>query len=234
MNKAVKTYGIFWAILTAGFNAIVFVSPGWVGADKYTGAFWTGYIFTMIAMIVHLLVTIWVLKDSDESAKKLFYNIPVICLSYTFMIVSIIAGALCMLNSNMSVWIGVVVAVVLTIFYSGAIIKTRLATDAIQAVDAKVQTQTSFIRDLTAQAAGLKAYAKTPEAKEICEKVYDALRYSDPVSSDGVQFMDGDIKKSLEQFASSIKSARDDEALKNGISLVELIAQRNEKCKYSK
>ncbi len=234
MNKATKTYLIFWAIILAAFNTIVFVVPGWDGAEKYTGAFWTGYVFTTIAMVIHLIVTLGALKESDGSSRKLFYNIPIIYLSYTFMVVSIVVGALCMLNSNMSVWIGVTVSVLLTVFYAGAILKTKIATEAIEAVDAKVEAQTSFIRDITSQASGLKTYAKSQTAKDMCNKVYEALRFSDSISRGALNDIETQIKATVTEFASAVKN-NDEVAVSDlGNKAIELIRQRNSLCKAGK
>lgn len=234
MNKATKSYLIFWAIILAAFNTVVFVVPGWDGADKYTGAFWTGYIFTTIAMVIHLVVTLGVLKESDGSSWKLFYNIPIIYLSYTFMVVSIVVGSLCMLNSNMSVWIGVTVSVLLTVFYAGAILKTKIATEAIEAVDARVETQTTFIRDITSQVSGLKSYAKSEISKDMCNKVYEALRFSDPMSRADLNDLETQIKATVNEFTSAVKN-NDEETISDlGNKAIELIGQRKSMCKAGK
>ena len=234
MNKATRSYLIFWMILLAAYNIIVFVSPGWAGADKYTGAFWTGYIFATLAMIVHLVVTLEALKESNGSSSKLFYNIPIIYLSYTFMVVSIVVGALCMLNSNMSVWIGVTVSVLLTVFYAGAILKTKIATEAIEAVDAKVEAQKSFIRDITSQASGLKSYARSEPSKEMCKKVYEALRFSDPMSRSDLNDIEAQIKATLAEFTSAVKNNDEATVSDLGNTVIELIEQRNDMCKQEK
>ena len=229
MNKAVKTYLISWAIFVAAFNAVVFIAPGWAGADKYTGSFWAGYGFTMFALIAHIIITIWALRDSDSS-RKLFYNIPIIYLSYTAMVVSIIVGALCMLNSNMPVWIAITVALVLTVFYAGAILKTKIAIDAIDAVDVKTKTETSFIRNLTSQASALKADAKTEDAKAACEKVYEALRYSNPRSSGATADIEKEIAAKFDEFSQAVK-AGDGERIGNlAVRIDELVGERKKNC----
>lgn len=234
MNKATKSYSIFWAIILAAFNIIVFVVPGWDGAEKYTGAFWTGYIFTTIAMFFHLLVTLGALKESNGSSRKLFSNIPIIYLSYTFMGVSIVVGSLCMLNSNLSVWIGVTVSVLLTAFYAGAILKTKIATEAIETIDTKLEVQTSFIRDITSQASGLKSYSKSETAKDMCNKVFEALRFSDPMSRVDLNDIENQIKATMSEFSSAVKSNDGGNICVLGNKLLELIGERNTMCKVGK
>ena len=55
------------------------------GASKFVGAFWTGYIFITLAFIGQLVCSYFALKA--ESLQKMFYNIPLITISYTGLIV---------------------------------------------------------------------------------------------------------------------------------------------------
>ncbi len=233
MNRSIKTYIISWVILVAAFNAIVFVAPGWSGTDKYTGSFWAGYIFTMIAMAAHLLITLWAFKDADGSSRKLFYNIPIIYLGYSAMIVSIIVGALCMLNSRMPVWIAIVVSIVLVVFYSGAILRTRIAVNAIESIDINIEKQTSFMKTLRSEAESLNSSAPR-EFKHSCNKVYEAIRYADPVSSGGTEGIENDIAEHYAEFEKAVLEKDGTRVEEEARVLIEAINKRNALCRRGK
>lgn len=82
MNKNFKSYLSIWAILFAIFNLVVFLTPNeLVGFNKFGGAFWSGYIFIVIAFIGQLVASFVALKA--ENSQKLFYKISLIRISYT-------------------------------------------------------------------------------------------------------------------------------------------------------
>ena len=112
-----------------------------------------------------------------------------------------------------------------------SVLKAKISIDVIEIIDTQVKEKTSFIRDLTAQAKALTLSAKSPEAKDACNKVYEALRYSDPVSSDAVSDLEKEITQTFTEFSDAVKS--EDMQTINSCSkvIVALIGQRNELCK---
>ena len=81
MKKTFNYYSICWLISLAVFNVIAFVTPNEIaGISKFTGAFWVGYIFITLAFIGQLGCAYNAFKA--ENLKKLFYNIPLISVSY--------------------------------------------------------------------------------------------------------------------------------------------------------
>lgn len=233
MKAVINKYSIVIAILLVVFNLITFIAPGWAGAEKYTGSFWVGYIVITLAFIINFAVTYVSLKKSD-SKQKLFYNIPVVYISYCSLIVCTIIGVLCMFNSNMPIWIAIIAAAIAIGINIIAVLKAKVTIDIVEAIDTQVSEKTSFIRDLTAQAKTLTSIANSPEAKDACNKVYDALRYSDPVSSYAVSGIEQEIEQAFTKFTSLIKAAQDDEISSCSNDLIVLIGQRNSLCKGGK
>ena len=185
MNKKFKYYAIIWAILLAVFNVICFVTPGEAaGMSKFGGAFWVGYIFITIAFIGQLVCAYMAFKA--ENPKKLFYNLPLVTVSYTGLILTIVFGALCMAIPNLPNWVGIIVCLLVLAFNAIAVIKAKAASDVVENIDNKVKAQTLFIKSLTVDADSLLAHATTPAAKDACKQVFEAVRYSDPMSNDAL------------------------------------------------
>ena len=92
MKKLFKSYLVLWAILLVLFNVIAFVSVGWSGQEKYTASFWIGYIAIMLMFGGQLYCAYLAFKA--DTAKKLFYNLSLIRISYTGLIASFIIGGL--------------------------------------------------------------------------------------------------------------------------------------------
>lgn len=232
MNKKFKYYAIVWAILLAIFNVICFVTPGEAaGMSKFGGAFWAGYIFITIAFIGQLVCAYIALKTDDKT--KLFYNIPIIRVSYTGLILTVVFGALCMAIPNLPNWVGIIVCLLILAFNAIAVIKAKAASDVVENSDKKEKAQTFFIKSLTVDAETLLARAATPEAKDACKKVYEAVRYSDPMSNDDLAGIESQIALKLNDFSNAVTTDSDSiETLAN--DLVILIGDRNKKCKLLK
>lgn len=233
MNKRFKTYAIIWAIFLALFNVICFVSPNEMAdLNKFGGAFWAGYIFITLAFIGQLVCSYFALKA--ESLQKMFYNIPLITISYTGLIVMLIVGALAMAIPNLPNWIGVVACLFVLEFNAIAVITARSAGVIVSAIDEEVKTKTSFIKQLTLDAENLANRAKAPMLKKYCKKVYDALRYSDPVSNDTLSDIEWQIKEGLNVLTDAVIADDLDATESSAREIITLITERNNICKNYK
>ena len=228
MKKLFKFYFILWLVLLALFNVIAFVSVGWIGYEKYTPSFWIGYGFIMASFFGQLGCA-WAAFRA-ENLQKLFYNIPLFRVSYAGLIASFVVGGLCMLISPLPYWVGILTCAITLALMIHAENKAALAAQLVAEVDEKVKTNTYFIRSLTADAEGLMAKA-LPENKAACKKVYEALRYSDPMSHEALADIEGEISL---RFAALEAAGADAEFSAVADELCALIADRNRKCKVLK
>lgn len=232
MKKGFKIYAIAWAILLALFNVIAFVSPGWTGIEKYTSSFWIGYVFITLCFIGNLICANSAFKA--DSARKLFYNTPLITISYTALIVSFVVGGLCMVLPNLPYWVGVIVCAIVLALFAVAIVKASAAAELVERIDEKVKIQSSFIRNMTAEAESLMARAQSPEAKAACKKVYEALRYSDPMSSEELSVIEAKITVKVDELSSNVVGNRTEQAKEIADEIVVLVGDRNKKCRALK
>ncbi len=231
MKKGFKTYAAAWAILLLLFNIICFVTPNELyGMNKYGGAFWAGYVFITLAFIGQLICAGVAFKS--ESREKFFLNVPLITISYSALILSFIVGAACMAIPNLPNWIGIILCAVILAFAAISVIKASAAAELVSASEQKIKANTAFIRAITADAENLISRAGTPETKAQCKKVYEAFRYSDPMSGEELTDIEAEIERKFADFSSKIKSGDDCAELADEIS--RLAAERNTKCKAGK
>ena len=232
MKKNFKSYAIIWAVLLAVFNIVVFLArpviPGYV--VSYDVRFWIAWVFIIASFAANLLCANKAFKA--ENIEKLFYKVPLITVSYTGLIAMLVLGGALMLIPNCPVWIAAVVCAVVAAFTAIAVVKADWAGDAVGEVHEKVKTQTQFIKLLTAAAETLLGRAKTPDAKIAAKKVYEALRYSDPMSSEAL----GEIEAELAEKCKALDAAvtANQGVTEAAESLLETLAERNRKCKAMK
>lgn len=232
MKKRFYLYMVAWGILLSLFNVIAFVSVGWAGQEKYTPSFWIGYILITLMFIGQLVCSYKAFKA--DSAKKLFYRISLIRTSYIGLIVSFIVGGLCMLISPLPDWVGVIVCAIVLAANVLSVVKATAAIDEIERVDTKIKTQTFFIKSLTADADTLMASAKSESVKAECRKVYEAIRYSDPMGSDALSSVECQITVKFAEFSEAVKVDNAEKVVKVAKEVIILIGDRNKKCKLLK
>lgn len=236
MSRRFKYYGLVWAILFVLFNIICFAVPAEAaGMSKYGGAFWTGYIFISIAFIGQLVCAYIALKA--DNLTKLLYNIPLIGISYACLILTLIFGVICMAVPGFPDWVGIVICLVIFAFAAVAVIMAKAVSDIAGKIDDRDKPDAQFIKTITADAQCLVAYAKTNEAKAACRKVYEALRYSDPVSNGKLSSIEGQIRDKYDAFSKLVKAGDGDgsEMLSEAADeLAAMINDRNKKCKVMK
>ena len=232
MKKRFNLYIIVWASLLALFNVIAFVSVGWAGQDKYTSSFWIGYILITVMFIGQLVCSYMAFKAED--AQKMFYNIALIKTSYAGLLASFVVGGLCMLVSPLPYWVGVIVCAIILAVNVISVVKATAAIDEIERIDTKVKMQTFFIKSLTVDADTLIASAKSDAIKAECRKVYEAIRYSDPMSNDALASVESQITIKFAELSDAVKADDTEKVAEIANEVVILVGDRNKKCKLLK
>ena len=101
-------------------------------------------------------------------------------------------------------------------------------------IDNEIETKAFAIRELTAIAEYLMEKTDSIEIKEICQKVYESLRYSDTMSKNNLKEINEQIQREFASFEDAVNN-EDTELAKNiSKQLISLIEKRNIKCKMTK
>lgn len=229
MRKAFKNYLLLWAIGFVLFQVITWATPSELaGYSKFGGGFWPGYVCITLTYLGQLACT-WRFLKAD-SAERLFLNIPVLRLGYAALVISVIVGVLSMAIPDLPYWVGLVVCVLVLAAYAAAIVKAKAAADIVEETGARVKQQTQFIRLLTVEAEGLMLRAQSDAAKAEAKRVYEAIRYSNPVSSEALADIEAQIRQSFTDFAANLSGSAEEIKAKAD-ELVAMIGARNSKCK---
>lgn len=232
MKRAFKYYSMIWAVLFVLFNIISFVSAGWAGHEKYTSSFWTGYALIAVTLIGQLVCGYFALKSNDF--KKTFYHISLITTSYTGLILSFIFGGFCMLISQLPYWVGIILCAIVLAFNIIAVVKAAAAIEIVSNIDDKIKAETFFVKSLTAEAEGLTARAQSETVKGECKKIYEAVRYSDPMSNPALASLENDITVKFSKLTKAVTEDNADQAIRLADEITILLSDRNKKCKLLK
>lgn len=230
MNRNFKYYIAAWAVLAVIFNVIAFATPAVAGASKFDGAFWSGYVLIMLALIGQLVCAYFAFKA--KSKEQIFLRLSLVTVSYSALILSFVVGAACMLIPNLPNWVGIILCALILGFTAVSVIKANAAAELVRETDTRVKEKTAFIRMMTVDADNLMARAQTDEAKAMCKKVYEALRYSDPMSCNALSGTEAEISEKFSAFAAAVKNGENASELAD--ELLALIGDRNRMCKVMK
>ena len=203
--------------------------------SRYDAPFFIGLI---IALLGFALALVAVIKLNLDSKEKTFLRISVIRTAYCVSILSVLFAVVYMFILPMfvktPVWLGGVFAVLVIAFGVSSFIKINTATEYVEQIDTKVKENTFFIKSLTVDADTLVSKASTPEIKAVAKKVYEVIRYSDPMSNDKLAGLELKIEKLFDEYQNAV-NANDYELEKQTASaLTEAVEERNKKCKLLK
>lgn len=227
MKKNFKFYAVSWALLFALYNVAAFA----VGFKNSAG-FWTAYIASVIAMLFQLVCAKISLKP--EKLDKLFLNIPVIKISFTGMVLSMVIGAVCIAVPSIPFIATIVVEYAVLAVTDIAVLKANAAAEIVDEVGEKVKEKTQFIKLTTVDAQNLMNSAESESVKSACKKVYEALRYSDPMSSTALAREEAEIADKMAELSSAVASDNADSAESISNEITALVKARNNKCKALK
>ena len=227
MKKNFKFYAVSWALLFAIFNVLAFA----VGF-KNNASFWTAYITSAIAMLLQLVCA--KISFKPEKLDRLFLNIPVISITFTGMVASMIIGAVCMVIPSVPVVAIIVIEYLILAFTGISVLKANAAAEIVNEVGEKVKEKTQFIKLTTVDAQNLMNSAKSESLKSACKKVYEALCYSDPMSSEALAHEEAEIADKMAELSSAVASDNADSAESISNEITVLVEARNNKCKALK
>lgn len=234
MKKHFKNYVLLWAILFVAWCAVVFlvrpIIPGYT--IIYDSRFWISFVFIVISFVTNLICAFSLFKS--ENLEKLFLNLPLVRISRTALIITVIASSAIMLIPDCPYWIAAVVCAIILLFNVVSIFKTSWAAETVIDTQEKIKTNTSFIKELTPDAQSLMSRAQDNETKASCKKVYEALRYSDPMSSSNLSQIEDEISSKFNELSLAVEKNNTDKVKHLSDELVVLIKERNSKCKQYK
>lgn len=203
------------------FNVIAFVIP-----TPKLASFWIAYVFTIIAFLVQIFIFNKVLKK-EQSLKSKFLGFPLINIGITFLVIQIIAFFIFMMFPNIQCWITLVVCSLILGISGICLITVEIGRNEITRVENKVKEKVFYIKELQIDVEIMVKKCTDKQCKEELEKLVEAIKYSDPMSSEKLQDIENEIKSKINELGQSCSIEKINE-------VQNLIKERNEKCKILK
>lgn len=218
------------------FNSITVAGISYFGIET-NSSFWIAFIFANCSFIFELCITYSVL--GSKSAQKVFYNlpllkeVPILKNIYATLVIMFFTSVICMCVSfipKIFVIIFCIIEMTVDLVY---LLKTKAFAGFLSDKDEEIKEKTFFIKSLTVDADTLLKSAEG-DSKEICKKVYEAIRYSDPMSHTALSGIESEISIRFHELSEAVKTKNRENAEKKADELIVLISDRNSKCKLLK
>lgn len=228
MKKKVIIYSIIWSLSLILFNLVSFITP----IIERDTLFWVSYITITMSFIGQYICALFVFKT--KTSKKVFYRLSLYTTNYFYLGLLLLFSALCLLIKFIPNWIGIILCVGTLVCNIVTLLRSLMAIDAVEKIDTKIETKTFFIKSLIAEAQVLVSTTTKEPYKTIVNKVYESIRYSDPMSNNQLKEIEIKIETLFKSLSSYISNNDYPNAEKASKDLLALINERNAKCRINK
>lgn len=231
MNKKAKSVVAIFAILLLVYVLLFFVIP----FPKRTASY-ISFVFTIFSIIAGLAITFYAFKDDTTPVSKV-YGFPVFRVGLIYSVTQFALGVIiCVIAAFVSVpsWIAILIGVILLAGAAIGVIATDNARDYVTELDQKTEEVTQATTLFRINMEGILDNCNNAEYRKELEKLSDAFRYSDPVSSDATKEIETDLENMITELKNQISSG-DADSVKLLISRISnTLNERNRICKARK
>jgi hypothetical protein len=226
-NKNMFFISVF--ILIAVYNVVIFVIPFNKG-----GGFWTGYGFSMLAMLLSSAVSFYAFDR--EGLKSKFYGIPLISVVWRYLVIQLVTGLLEMILDFIPIpfQYGIAANTVILGACLLGLITVEAAKDEIERIDAQIKEKVFYIKSLQIDIESLVGKASDDSLKKTLKDLVETIRYSDPMSSPQLAAIENKIEAKAAVLAEAVGNTDGDAIKALCDELQQLFAERNRKCKILK
>lgn len=233
MEKYRKSYLMAWTAVVIVFIAAALLVPQQIGTwSKNEGSFWAAFIMILLVFVGQLACSFLVIKKGNPEQQ--FLRLPIIYISYAALFVTLAAEIRCVVIPTTKNWMGFIIGLIILACYGVAVLQAVTAAELIQKTGRKVQEETAFIRSLCVEAELLQKQSNVPAINAESKRVYEAVRYSDPRSNQALEELEGRVYVAFNAFSKALKEGNEALCKEKAESFLQLLEERNRKCKLLK
>ena len=217
------------AVLLAVFSVVAFAAP-----FSKTMVFWLAYIFAVAAIAYQIYVFQISFSDTGDVRSK-FYGFPIARVGVLYLLVQLVLSLMQMAFAAVfPTWLAVIINVLPAAFAVVGCIAADVMRDEIARQDTRMKTDVAAMRALQSMSAALAGQCSDDDAKKAVQKVADAFRFSDPVSSEQTKDLEKELQNQMDEIQKAIIDG--DFTLMNILCgrILGSLAERNRICALNK
>lgn len=194
MTDKTKMAAIILAVAFAAYHVTLFALCGFTG---HTVAFWTSWMF-MLTSFAAMAGAGLLLGEKGMFLRDWLFGYPIVKHSTVYIMVEFCASTLFIIFERQIKWGWAFAAQFLMLcIYGICAVSCFLAKETIDEVHARVSDKTAFWKLLRADADVLVQKCPPSALKAQLQQLSEAIRYSDPMSSEALAEWDKEIAEAL-------------------------------------
>lgn len=131
-------------------------------------------------------------------------------------------------------WVGAIVCLLVVGYFVIACVNASTVANTVASTYKKLKDDTAFIKNAVIASANLVTRATTSEIQIACQKVYDAFRFSDYVSTTRLADIEKTISDNLKELTFAVGDANYTAVKIESEKLLTAIKERNNLCRSHK
>jgi hypothetical protein len=148
--------------------------------------------------------------------------------------ITFVLELVCVILPDGKNWMAIAIGLILLIIYGILAFGTLAAAGHLENFEKKQPEKTEFFKNLRAEAELLEKQTVSETAKKQAGRVCEAIRYSDPCSSPKLDEAEGKLYVAFSAFAKTVRSGEEKQCEEQAEKVLQLLEERNTKCKLLK
>ena len=228
MSKNKLRFYVAIAIIFVVLTVIAFALP-----LAKTATFWISYIFAVIALAVQIYA--YPKAFEGESVKSKFYGFPIARITTIYLIAQLVLSLICMLAGKwVPVWIPLILSGVMLGAAAVGFIAAEGMRDEVERQDVVHKANVGTMRALQSKAVFITNQCEDASTKKALDAFAEALRFSDPVSSDALADIEENLTGLVEELGNAVLDKDYSAAQSLCTKASTILADRNRMCKLNK
>ena len=232
MSKNRLRFYISLGIVFAVFTVIAFAVP-----FERNAVFWLSYVFALVAMGAQLYAYPRALDLDGHDVRSKFYGFPLARIATAYLVVQLALSLVFMVLAkyvDVKTWIPFVADVLILGISAIGFIAADTMRDEVERQDTVHKANVGTMRALQSKAVFVASQCDDAETKKALDAFAEALRFSDPVSSDALADIEENLTGLVEELGNAVMD-KDYAAAKSLCTKASsLLADRNRMCKLNK
>lgn len=227
-KNMLRTYGLL-VILFMVFTVVVVAVP-----FVKNGVFVASYLFVLIAIVLQGYAIHKAFSREEPVTSKL-YGFPVARVGFLYLVVQLIASVIFMaLAAILPLWVAITVSVVALGTVSVGVITTDAMREEILRQDVVLKKDVSVMRTMQSKTRMLVGQCGDPSLAKELSKLAEAMRFSDPVSSEALQEIEFELSQLVDELQKAVLEQEYDTARQLLKKTLDTLTERNWLCKLKK
>jgi len=213
------------------YNVILFVIAGF---EDHEASFWISYAAMMVCFIA-CAAAVFFCSSRDTVMCDWFLGLPILRHTLIYVIAELVLSTIFIALDDLVPWaVPFIIQFILLCVFLVLVFSCLFSKNVINEIEQTVKTKTSFVKLLHVDAQMLCELCPDAESKKAFSDLAEAIRYSDPMSSDLLAPLEGEIQTCVMNAKMQLSEGDVQGAMATCNRAMFFLKERNLKCKALK